>query len=67
MPPDSSSDFDIQLGNTVRELDDLYDDMEYDVFFIFHWNNLPGQDQGEEEQVSLHKIRDDLCAKYIKW
>ena len=80
MPPDSSSDFDLQLDNTVREMDDLFDDMKTDLFFVYHKNNLQWQSSGGqssggqssggqrwEQQVDLLKIRSDLEAVEFTW
>ena len=37
MPPVSGMDYTLQIQNAVRELDDMEDDLSYDVFFLYWW------------------------------
>ena len=63
MPPQSSTDYDLQLQNAVRELQDLQEDMLCDVFFLFCEKNIPLQ--GDSNRlIDPKRIKDDLETKH---
>ena len=63
MPPQSSTDYDLQLQNTVRELQDLQEDMLCDVFFLFCEKNIPLQTDSDR-LIDPKRIKDDLETKH---
>ena len=63
MPPQSSTDYDLQLQNTVRELQDLQEDILCDAFFLFSEKNVPSN--GSNRQiVDPKRIKEDLEQKH---
>ena len=66
MPPDSSSDYNLQLKNAVRSLGDLQNDLNTDTFMLYCPANMPAKSE-EDSVVHPAKIRDDLEMKGIKW
>ncbi len=65
MPPDNSSDFDIHLERSLRELDNLQDDMSHDVFMVYCNADIPHI--GEEGKcVAPRRIYDDLTNNGLR-
>ena len=65
MPPQTSSDFELQLQNAVHDLDELGHDLGTDVFFLYSDANLPGSKH--PESIHPRHIRDDLEKEGFKW
>ena len=65
MPPDRTNDYDLHLERSIHELNDLEDDLSFDVFMIYCRADIP--DIGKEDQlISPRRIYDDLTAKKFK-
>ena len=59
MPPDSSVDFDIHLEHSLRDLDNLRDDLSYDIAIVYNNGDIP--DVGEDlKKIHPRKIKIDL-------
>ena len=65
MPPDVNSDFDLHLERSIHELDDLRDDLTYDIFMVYARDDIPGFGQ-EEKLVAPRKIFTDLAQNGFK-
>lgn len=59
LPPDASSDFDEHLSRSVRELQDLEENVAVRVFFVFTSRNIPAPGSGQNV-VDPTTILDDL-------
>ena len=65
MPPDRTNDYDLHLERSIHELNDLQDDLSFDVFMIYCREDIP--DVGKEtDQVSPRKIYQDLTDKKFR-
>ena len=65
MPPDVNSDFDLHLERSIHELDDLSDDMTFDVFMVYARDDIP--DIGHENRlVAPRRVYDDLTNNGFK-
>ena len=65
MPPQTSSDFELQLQNAVHDLDELGHDLGTDVFFLYSEANLPNSNN--PESIHPRHVRDDLEKEGFKW
>ena len=66
MPPDSSADFDVHLERSLRDLNDLREDLSTDVFIFYDKRDVPNFDE-EHKKVSPRKVFLDLQEKEYKW
>ena len=59
MPPDNSADYDIHLERSLRDLDNLKDNLSYDIAMIYNNQDIPeiGED---DKKVAPLKIKNDL-------
>ncbi|XP_070533769.1 uncharacterized protein [Ptychodera flava] len=57
MPPDSSSNFDVHLENTMRDLEDIRFSMTSDIFMLYCHDNLP---KNGDNAVDPKKVKDNL-------
>jgi len=65
MPPDSSTDFDMQLERSLQDLNALRADMTHDVFMVYCAANIP--DIGEDDKkVAPRTIYSDLKKAGLK-
>ncbi len=64
MLPQSSTDYDLQLQNAVRELDSLGKDLGTDTFFLYCSANVPAEGQN---CVSPKQVMKDLHNEGLKW
>ncbi|XP_077989757.1 uncharacterized protein LOC144444214 [Glandiceps talaboti] len=58
MPPDSTSNFDVHLENTMRDLEGIRISMTSDVFMLYCHDNL--SPVGNKDAVDIRTIKDDL-------
>ena len=65
MPPDSNSDFDVHLEQSLRDLKDLKLDMETDIFMFYSSLDVPAPGK-EDQKVSPQKIYQDLVDEGFK-
>ena len=65
MPPQTSSDFELQLQNAMHDLDELGHDLGTDIFFLYSDANLP--DVTNPEALHPRQMRDDLEKEGFKW
>ena len=65
MPPDRHSEFDLHLERSLHELNDLHDDLTYDVFMVYAKGDIPGLGE-EEKKITPRKIYEDLKMNDFK-
>ncbi len=65
MPPDNGSDFDVHLERSLRDLNDLRDDMVTDVFMFFCYRDIP-QIGEEDRKVHPYNIYEGLVERGFK-
>jgi len=59
MPPDDSTAYDIHLERSLHDLDNLRDDLSYDIAIIYNNRDIP--DVGEDlKKIHPRKIKIDL-------
>lgn len=61
MPPDMNSEFDLHLERSIQELDDLRDDLTFDVFMVYARGDIPGFGE-EDKKIHPRKIYEDLTT-----
>ena len=66
MPPDSSADFDVHLERSLRDLNDMREDLSTDVFMFYDKRDVPNFDE-EHKRVSPRKLYLDLLERGHKW
>ena len=59
MPPDQNSEFDLHLERSLHELNDLHDDLTFDVFMVYAKANIPGFNE-DNKRVAPRRIYEDL-------
>ena len=64
MPPQSGTDYALQLENVVRDLDDLEGVIGTDLFFMYCEGDLP---DGGEQVVDIRTVKADLDKRGYKW
>ena len=65
MPPQNSSDYELQIQQAVQDLDDLGRDLGTDVFFLYCDADFP--DGANTTGVHPSKIKKDLEKEGFKW
>jgi hypothetical protein len=65
LPPDSGTDFDMQLERSLQDLKSLRADLTYDVFMIYCEENIPNIGE-EDKKVAPRTISDDLKKAGLK-
>ena len=63
MPPDTHAVYDLHLERTVRDLEDIRDDLSHDVFMVYCHQDIP---LVGEKRVQPRKIHDDLVNNGFK-
>ncbi|KAK3098126.1 hypothetical protein FSP39_016400 [Pinctada imbricata] len=62
MPPDKSTDFDNHLRRSIQELQDINEDININVCFVFHSKNVPTTTEEKKDMVDPFQIMTDLRA-----
>ena len=65
MPPQNSSDYDLQMQQTAHDLDELGCDLVTDVFFLYCDADFP--DGANATGMHPYKMREDLEKEGFKW
>ena len=64
MPPQSTGDYDLQLENTVNDLQSMEKDIGFDLFFLQCASDIPKVMDGEV--IHPRKIHDQLSNSGFK-
>ena len=59
MPPDNSRDFDVHLEQSLRDLNDLRDDLTFDIFMLYAADDVPKVGEANKK-VAPRRIYEDL-------
>ena len=66
MPPVSNNEYDLQLQSTVRDLENLRDDISSDICFLYCAGNVPRKCQ-TQQPLDPKQLYEDLKAHNFKW
>lgn len=66
MPPQSNSDYSMQLTSTVQQLDELRDDLSSDIFLLYSEDDVPVE-SNTHKAVHPRQLKDDLEKHDFKW
>ena len=66
IPPQSATEYSLQLDHAVNDLGDLTDDLQTDVFLLYCTKNVP-KHQMSKEALHPERLRRDLERKSVTW
>ena len=64
--PSSGADYDVQLETAIQDLEDLHEDLEHDVFFMYCSKDVP-EDIMDSDRVHPQRLALDLKEAGFKW